>query len=665
MHDLLELPAIADATGVRGVDPRPSSRCRVPFLGRAVAAALGLCAVVVGQMAHVPLLVLAGLVLSLAACLLRSTPFWLALPAALVLLLVLAILLGTGAALLDVDLLQSRTALRCTQLFASGALLLRVLTDRPAPSRVDVPLRGSSSAAIALPAAAAAVVALLQGVGGRSRSWALTGTDIAEHVRLLGETQVAGHLSYDVSPYPQGWHTLLALATTSDAPPRSGALLLQDIDLYVGSLWLVFALVLLLAAGLAHELTRLSGARSHTPAVAALLTGTALLTSVWVQETFLQMGSAPTLVVVLALWWLTAETGLRRPGPVGALRVLAVALVATVAAAHSWQGLALVPAAGFAAWALTRAARQDLRTLAATRHLAPLASGLIALLGLLSVQPVLALLEQSSVGSIASLEGALAGPSLRLVAVCLLLPPVWRLSGVGAGGAAALGAWAAIVGLVGLLLVTSAHPTDVHQYYPLKAASVLALCAAPWCAALGVIWWTRWTRALLSAPAAARLRPALLAGVGVGAALVLAGLVGPGVVRADSLLHQNLTGSIADNVVGARRLDLALTHARVATVIVPAGVGIHAEGDYPAGFVTSKLAGFLTGQPVFSGRTRFVCDHVDLARPVGRPLVLSELPRGDVLALMRREGCADVEVLQVPAADAVSAAALTAELTAD
>ena len=592
-----------------------------------------LVVLVLGAALDAPLLTLAALVSLMTVLLARRLPRDLALPAAVLLLLAVAAALGSAAALVGVDLLSHPWLLLGVELAGGGLLVRRPGRDRTLPAVDRWSVLGY------VPAGIAAVVGGLQAFG-PLRSWALVGTDIAEHTVLLGQVQQTGRLDYATEPYPRALHMLLALTSGPRTPhARSAALLLQDLHLMAAVVWLSLAVLLVAAVALTRRTAIAMNLGARTAGVAAALVSWLVLTSVALQLAFVHMGAAPSLLAVVLLWSIPAVALLYpdRPGLVALTGVAAFGLVA-----HLWQALVLGP--------VVTAVVVGLLWLRAPRPRRAAWTPAVVLLTVLAAGPLIGVQRAGGV-SLAAIAGEigrvpLAAAVMAVVGLVLALVRLPRLTAV-AWMTTALG----LLGTVGYL--ASGAGWSLSSYYPMKALWFAVLFLAPLAAvaaaAAGSWLVTRCWAALGSYPTSRRLtRPGLAAAV----ALLLVGLTVPGVVSSGSVLRAAVT-PIASHDLIQRRLELGSTLPGTVpgTVVVPSALALNGAQVQYGAYVTSKLLRFQSGQPTSYGNPERVCQDVIAVARGQQAVVVTDLPVPVMHAVMALHGCGNVPVVRAGGSD--------------
>lgn len=620
-------------------------------MATALLAALSLLALCLGAAADLPLLTLLALVTTTTIALARRLPVDLALPAAVLLLLAVATGTGTVAGLAGINLLGHPWVLLGVEVVLA-ALVLHAVWSRPSSPHQSP--TGRQLLAYA-PAALAAAVGLLQGLG-TVRSWAVLGTDLAEHTVLLGQVQESGRLDYAAQAYPRALHMLLAFTQGPRTPEvRSTDLLGQDLHLMAAVVWLTLALVLCAAVAVTTRTAMSMGIKDSSAWAAATLVSWLLLTSTGLQISFVHLGAAPSLLAVVALWSVPA-TALDRPGRPGLVALAALGAVGLLA--HLWQALILGPAVAAVVcgvwWVRTRRGGVSTRQAA----LAALGGGLWLLV---AVPPLLGVQQAGGV-SIAAIAGEMSdvpviAGAAALIGLAVGLATLPRITAV-AWAATALG----LMGAVGVLL--SGAGWSLHAYYPMKGLWFVVLFLAPFAgivAAVGASWLLSraWTRLGSFAGTRRFTRVGLVAA----ASLLVLALTGPGLVGNSSVLRDAAVPSSSDGLI-SRRLALATTlpAEQAGAIVVPSALALHHAAVQYGAYITSKLLRFQSGQPTSYGNPEQVCADVKKVAGARRAVVVTDLPPAVLHAVMARQGCGDVEVVQAAGGDPVLVQRVIAEL---
>lgn len=641
--------AAAEADSVGDLTAR-----RPGLTGRELLAVAGGLLTILGVASGQPALSLVGLVAGTTAVLSIWLAWDLAVPAAVIVLVGLAICCGVAAGVAEVDLLASPGLLVAAMLTWSLLALLLVRGCEAPGWRRPAPVRGAAIWLAYGPALVAAGIAAVQAASTSiAASWALQGTDLAQHLIELQGVRQAGLLDYAADPYPRGLHMLVALIGGPTAPADQATLLAHDLRLFGAVSWFALALVLLMGAGLVLRVTAALELPAKVGLLGAACLGGLLLVLNGTVNVFVSMGAAPSLLAVLVMWSLpvaSLELGAAARQGRGALTLLLVGVVSTALLAHLWQALLLVPAV---ALLLSGSPR---RWLQLPRQLGPR-----AVAGALAASTACALL------ALPAILGVLrAGASLAAIPGDVPRPP-WAVTALGALAVLVLPLlrprFRPLLGFVGpsagLLLVTAVllrgadKGLDLTQYYPMKALWFLTLVlmpvAAVAAAAAGLEGGTRLWVGLARLGGAARV--ARVGAFGVLAALVVS-FVLPQIAAARSATLDALRPAWdpAAAEVGEERLQIAADHgARYAPrVTVPVAVGTSAVLDRYGSYVVSKLMSYETGQPQNHGRALFVCSDVELVAGESPAVVVTKLDASLLQQLMERDGCGEVPVVQIP-----------------
>lgn len=608
---------------------RPRPLRRTGLLAWGVASALLAAAWMTGSAG----LALVGLCLATTAGLRRVLPWAVALVSAPLVLTLAATAVGLAASPLRP--LSSSLVSVAIQLTVLGISL-------PAARTVMEPVHRPRRGAIALLAPlAAATIGLLQFVVDRlAASWGLMGTDIAEHVVLLGGVQEAGHLDYSHGGYPRGLHALLALVTAPQASaPRSIELLRSDIILFAAVVWLAFAAVLLGAHVVA---SRVAVAGSLTGgSVAAALLPWLLLGWASLQLSFVHMGAAPSLLAVLSMWALPLWAMSSRSAGRDALpRAVMVAAASGAVLGHLWQPLVIAPATGVVGMLIAGRMHRDRPRKSAVI----LSVALSAACAAVAAPALIGVVDAGGIG-IAAIEGVIPHAPLAIVVLILALDvaALRRLPRVAAG------AW--LGGLVGLfavfaVLLIGAHG-DPSQYYPQKVVWFFCLVSAPLSATAAVHVLIRCARLLLMATRGhQRVMRVGISAIAVAGPLAV---VVPGMFAPTSMLRASVIAEPADGYAG-RRIEIAAQHADAyaPAVTVPVEAGLLPGGR--GAYVQSKLIRFLTGQPTNFGYAGDVCADVRAVAGAHPAVVLTDVSPTDLRLNLNAGGCGDLRIVRADGA---------------
>lgn len=633
-------------------------------------AALGL--VTVGLASGIPTLVLCGLVLATWALLRPRVPGDLALPLAVLGLLLATILTGTLAAAVHVSLLAVPTVLAAIFVLYAGWSAYHCLRGHrlePAP-RPDTD-RERWRALAYLPAAGAAFVGLLQAfVPGLAVSWVFEGTDTGQHLLILQYLQHDGVLDYTIDGYPRALHFLVALVAAPSAPGRAHDLLPYDTVLMAAVVWLSLAALLATAAALVLRVAASVRLPVWLGVVASVLLGGVTLLLNSFLSSFVYMGAAPSLLAFVGLWAL-ALAGLAlagHPSRMGLLVLLGSADVLVLM--HLWQPVAVVPAAALAMLLMPLLPHRPKRWRLAQVALRPSRSALgVALLvagcaGLAAI-PVVGL-RRGGGAAIAGIIGGLPTPPWPVLGVGLVaLVPLcvsYRRDTARLLAGSVLGLAVAVA----VLLAGAGGGLDVSQYYPRKALWFVTVFVAPF-AALAVValvalllrplWHMlgrRSSSTFIGRATMLTVVTALVFAFGVPA------LMGVGSATAHSLTVAPAQGYRVSpdpgNVrISRERWDIARRYATAfaPAVTVPIEVGGSANGDTFGAYIISKLMSFETGQSQTQTGTGAVCEEIARLDEGAGAVVITQLRRGVLEKVMQLQGCGDVRVVHLPGGPSV------------
>lgn len=609
--------------------------------------ALGILLLLVAAKTGNPVLLLLSLTAATAVLLHRALAWDLAVVAASMAMTFTAIAAGTAADVTGVDLLaKPRLLMAGYVVFVLGA----AMTAARAPRRVESGSLDVRRSVLWWPAAAGAAIAVVQGGSTRvTASWALQGTDLAQHVVLLGDLQRVGSLGYTDEVYPRGLHMLLALVAAPSAPDARAELLVHDLRMIAGATWLCLALLVLAAVSVVRRVAVSTGMSRWLALGTATALGTLLLLSNAVLETFVYMGAAPSLLAVVVLWSvpLLALEAEGQP-PVHAL--LLTGAVATGLLAHLWQPLLVVPVVAVA-FCLLRHPGLRGRTLALrSRRGSGPALLLSALAAAVTAPAVLGVLAGGG-SDIAAIPG-----EIRPVPVAVLvLGGLYLLAGRRCRAAVPgmAGTAAGLLLVTAVLLRSAGGGWDLSQYYPMKALWFLALLLAPLAAVTGAVllgWLFPRAADLLarlgSAAAVARICTVATV-VALAGAFVLPQIVAS---RSSALGTVRALWDEGHADAGLAQISLAQEQATRYTpaVTMPVAVGESVIFDAYASYVLSKLLSFQTGQEQTHGRPPTACaDVADVAE--GRDVVvITKLDPALLAPFLRDGGCGDVRIVQIP-----------------
>ena len=170
--------------------------------------------------------------------------------------------------------------------------------------------------------------------------WFVNG-DHVRHLVLVADERARGALSYEIRPYPRGWHTSVALLWSALGGPGNPPQLAGLINLMSTCAWLLSAALALATATLGAAVATRVGTRSLAAGVAG-----AVAASVTLWPTFLgdyqALGLESSLVAAVVLAVCLREL-LERLGSLSAFLVCASGLVVM---GHTWQ--LLLPVSGIA-----------------------------------------------------------------------------------------------------------------------------------------------------------------------------------------------------------------------------------------------------------------------------------------------------------------------------
>jgi hypothetical protein len=632
-----------------------------------VVALAGLVSVSAGVVLLNPVLVLCGLAMTTSALLMRRISWDLALPAAVIVLLATSTVVGVAGSLVAIDLLAWPWILAAGYLaYAVGGLWWTWRSPAVASWTSSAPDGGHDWIAYA-PGAIAAAIGLAQSFSERmAASWALAGTDLAQHMINLEDVQRAGSLSYSTTGYPRAFHMMAAFASVPSPPlDHSVQLLGYDMRLVAAATWLSLALVLWAGATLAIRLGAARGVPRLVTVGAAVLFGAgALLTNTFIL-TFVYLGAAPSFLAIVVLFALPLAalgvTTTRR-------RVLVLPLLAATSVmllAHLWQTLIVVPPLALAAYGAPRLRR--VLTLSALRRpplglVKPLGPVLAASMVLLAVGSVPLLSIQTAGGiALASTPGNIPAAPWPVLVLGLAVA-AWMIRDFRRGSSRLyLGTVTGLLLAAAAMLRGANHGFDLGQYYPMKVLWFLTIVLGPILALATVdlgwrllrpVWrrlgrlgrFTRICRfavaATLCALAFAFCLPPLLGTGSTTRAVLERQLPSPGRVNALSL-----------SAVSAERWDIATRYGTrySPAVTVPIAVGLSTGWNDFGPLIIAKLISFQTGQPQNHGQTADVCS--DIAQVTGGSadaVVITQMKVDVLRAIMTKKGCGDVRVVHLP-----------------
>ena len=346
-------------------------------------------------------------------------------------------------------------------------------------------------------------IALDQGQGLR----AVVG-DHVRHLIFVAEEQSGGNLSYDVQPYPRGWHTLVTSIWSATGPKGDGSGLHSLIDLMSTMTWLLPAVLSVGTGAFAVSLARRAGLSSKPAGTAGLLAASMVLWPPFLSN-YQALGFENSLVGAVAL-----VVAARCTLTDGGLRALVVVGAAMVTVAHAWQ-LLLPAVAGAFLVVCWRAYRSKAAVWAAV--------AVWVLAAVVSAPSLIAVVADIGLGHGTDSDVDAPYPLAILVAVLL--------AGLHLCGAAATRTWAwvtvVVVATPALTGVTLAAVLGIglSHYYPSKLIwHTAALGLAPLAVAVVRVglWVTRHAQRGLLVPAWAALK-ALVVVVAVYAIITPAG----------------------------------------------------------------------------------------------------------------------------------------------
>lgn len=654
---LVETARVLPPAGLPGAEDVPSGRTSLPSRSKggrgrlavaAAAVACSLAAVAAGN----PLLLLVALVVATAALLARWLPPDAAVPAAVLALTGTAAALGMAAALLHLDLLAHPRLTATGALAAVAGLAAASVRPgrRPMPERTSVAMRLT-----ALPALLAAAVGLMQSLDVRiPAAWALYGTDLASHMRMLRDVQEVGALDYTSDIYPRGLHMLLALASVGMPQGDPARLMDYDLRLMAGACWLAMAAVLATASIVTRRLGTALRMSATQVTIACWLLGLYLLTSNSFMEMFVMLGAAPSLIAFLALWALPiALLSARRTLP----RTAAVSAGAVMLLSQLWQPLVVVPVCSFVACAaphlLGRGGRDIWGVLLRRRAVFGAGVTVAVLAGAAAAGPV--------IGAVRSGGFSLAGAVGQAAPVPVLLLAASGVAWVGlvlrGRGPLALSFTGGVGGglvVVALALVGAGNGLDITQWYPNKLLWFLVVFLAP-ATALGTVALLAAVGRLL-ARATARLGPAARVTRVAVVATVVAGTCALWVPQYDDPPGSKLAiaasaGAAANE--STRRYEIAREQGARAEPVLPMFLTTKLFGDLGSDYIVSKLLSFQTGQAATFGRTDDLCTDLRAVAAGGDAVVVTTLDPAIVERLLQDQHCdATARVVQLPGLDA-------------
>lgn len=161
--------------------------------------------------------------------------------------------------------------------------------------------------------------------------WFLGG-DHVRHLVLVSDERALGALSYDIRPYPRGWHSSVALLWSAAGAPESSRDVPGLVSLMSTLVWLLSALLALATASLAAAVARRLGLSLLPSATAGGVAGALTLWPPFLAD-YQALGLESSLVAAVVL-----AVGLRelveRPGSRSAFGVACAGLLLM---SHTWQ----------------------------------------------------------------------------------------------------------------------------------------------------------------------------------------------------------------------------------------------------------------------------------------------------------------------------------------
>lgn len=483
--------------------------------------------------------------------------------------------------------------------------------------------------------------------------------DTPEHAFLIRRITHDGNLDYSAHAYPRGFHALVGWMTTAAGDPHG---LPGDLQTVLAMSWLAYAVMMTLAISLAVRLTTQHG--QVVRLLAGLLTGTALVLSDGTLAHFAEMTSPnATMAVVLCLsillFAVNHTTQLRE--------LLWLLPLATAALAQLWTPMAL---AGVGVWiaAAALSMRRLRRERSAWIGLVSRTVLALAVAGVITVPLMLNLLSGGGV-SLSGLWGvpAMMGGRYQLVVAAGVL---WLLLTVrGAASALTLGCVLGLAGAVGVLLLGSGDPTNLAQWYPMKALWFLSVCVLPY-GITAFIALTRMTWVAICWLADRTAPYQRLTRLVLAASMVIVVLLANATTLWMLTIRQpRVTNSLADLTVGPeprrittstnsafdsseRRIEVAQRYsdAFAPAITLPTAIGYDPMSDSAASMITSRMMALTTGQPVTSGSPRRICHEVrQLRDATGKDVVvITALPVEKVRELSADQGCGEVRIEKIP-----------------
>ncbi|MEI2702159.1 MAG: hypothetical protein V9E83_07130 [Baekduia sp.] len=598
----------------------------------------------------------------------RHAPWDIAIPAAVAALVLYAVVVALFSALSGIDMVGSREgATVAVMLWLGGAWWV---AHRRPPATPGDPIPATPMSLLAFAPAAAAFVAALANAFSITiaERWVGLVKDTSEHAFMVLAIQDAGGLDYSDHGYPRGLHAAAAIAYSAAGQARTIDAQLEAVGALV---WLALSVLLIIVSAVAFRITLPYGERPA--ALAGFSTGTLLLVANAFMAQFVISGGhsgilALALALLLPLAVLATPVG-SRPG----LLALAVALVAVEA--HLWT--ACVAAAVPVAVLLFAQVVRDGGPAGRLARLRPaLIIGVVAVP--VSVLPVYAIASGTNggvggVGSVASVAGVPNPPGAATLALATL-------------GAVGVVTWlrrpattplaltvAALLGMTAVLLVASGDPTDLRQWYPVKALWFAIVCVLPAGVATAGALGLRGSRELTRLAARFGDRN-VSAAIVLWTALVLAGslIAWPSLYR---YTHQTLRATIpfvpvatppvpvsapsasADRGISVpfaalsrRRIDVGRRYATrfAPRLAVPISIGFHPILDGSATQISSQIMRLETRQVPNGGSALTTCTQVAQVRAAAggtEAVVVTALRVNLVRSIMVREGCGEVPVV--------------------
>lgn len=611
-----------------------------PAATERVARLLPLLCVLSGLGLGQPVLLLLGVAAATAFLLRPVLPRGLAVPAAVCLLLAVAVTLGLAADALDLDLLAAGWPVAVTSVVL--AAVAASVTPRGDRARTG----GGGAWWTSAPAWGAVAAACAQVRDGTVARWSLGSSDPAQHVWFIGEIQRSGVLDYGADGYPRALHMLLALVAAPGAPADgTAALLARDLELYGGATWLALAALLATIAAVTRALADSAGLSRRASDAATLGVGVTLLLSNAVVSTYLFMGAAPAVLALVVMLLLPLH--LLRGGRRDAARLVALAAVSSMLLAHLWQALVVVPVAVLCTLVVFRAVAWRRPPGGGRPRLEAVGLCVVVLVSVVLAAPALLGIQARGGVSLAATPGEL--PAVPWVVLGLGLAACWPLVRArrAAPQAALLGGVLGLLAVVGVMLLGTGS-VDLTQYYPTKASWFATVFVSP-VLAVRVAAWSRAVPAVLRGlsrpfgPAARVVRLSVVAAVVLLGGAWFAPTASPGSMAFASVLPSAHSSHVA------RQHDLAaeLAHAYAPAVTVPVGITVNKQLDISGAYVVAKMMAFQTGQEVNFGAPQNACADVGRVAPDGRAVVITDLDVALLARAMDEQGCGAVRVVQL------------------